>query len=674
VITELEICRKLFQKINGAGHISHSRKPSNKLFITGILPAVLGTAFFFWGSWNAGRNFSRITEDLFRSEMLENTLNMHYTVANPADFGLKNYEAVLPGYSREGREEAIVQTEEALEALNNLKKEHLSDRDAYTHQLLTRSLDTALLLNNYTYYEDPLSPSSGMQTQLPILLAEYTFRSKRDVEDYLDLLDQTDEYFASLLTFQQEKAQAGLLQPASSLAKVRKQCDTIVTSKVLETDTHFLQTTFAERLAELSKDDGMTAENSQTAPGNILTAEDIAAYTAENNRLLKTVLLPAYEALSDGLFLLEDDTIPLSGLASKPQGRDYYQHLLIAETGSYRPVEEVKALLTAKLQEEYDAMRALLTENPGLKEHFLTKQHLNLPFTNDGDGMESMLTDLQQRMSEDFPSLAEHSTGSQDTTTVTIKSVDPSLEAYCAPAFYLTAPIDDTDTNVIYINQKNSPKGLELYTTLAHEGYPGHLYQTVYNNRNFAAARENPVRQLLWYGGYLEGWALHVEFTAYDYAAELMNRQSLPISAETSRHNASSAPETDELSLNALSIQLEKHNRNLQLCLFSILDIMIHYESASYNETAGILKNFGVENPDSAKAIYTYITEEPCNYLKYYLGYLEILELQKSAQELWEEDYSDYNFHKFYLDCGPSDFTTLGECLTTYSEPAVRND
>lgn len=643
---DLKICWKWIQKMFGTENAAENRKSYTRLCMVGLLPAALGTAFFFWGSWSAGRNFSRITEDLFRREMLENTLNMHYTVAYPEDFGLGNYEAVLPGYLPAAREEALAQTKEALESLNDLKSERLNDQDAYTHQLLVRSLNVALELNNYTYYEEPLSPSSGMQTQLPILLAEYTFRSKRDVEDYLDLLDQTDEYFASLLTFQQEKAQVGLLQSASSLEKVRKQCDTIVTSESLEAGNHFLQTTFAERLAGMLMTDAeaMRGKNAQQTDERHLTAEEVASYTAEHNRLLKTVLLPAYEALSDGLFLLVNDTIPLTGLAAKPQGRDYYQALLIAETGSYRPVEEVKALLTNKLQAEYETMRALLTENPGLKEHFLTKQHVNLPFTNDGEGMKEMLADLQQRMSGAFPGFTEG--------TLTIKSVDPSLEAYCAPAFYLTTPIDKTDTNVIYINQKNSPKGLELYTTLAHEGYPGHLYQTVYNNKSFTVSEENPVRQLLWYGGYLEGWALYVEFMAYDYAAEMLS----------------------ETNLNALSIQLEKHNRNLQLCLFSILDIMIHYENASYNEAAGILKKFGVENPDSAKAVYTYITEEPCNYLKYYLGYLEILELQKSAQATWGEDYSDYAFHKFYLDCGPSDFTTLGERLNTFSESIIRND
>lgn len=34
----------------------------------------------------------------------------------------------------------------------------------------------------------------------------------------------------------------------------------------------------------------------------------------------------------------------------------------------------------------------------------------------------------------------------------------------------------------------------------------------------------DPVRKLIWYGGYLEGWALYVEFISYDYAADLLEQ------------------------------------------------------------------------------------------------------------------------------------------------------
>lgn len=140
-----------------------------------------------------------------------------------------------------------------LHRLDRIDPDRLSPENAYTYRLLHRSLENDLALADFPYYNEPLSPSSGMQSQLPVLLAEYTFRTKRDVTDYLALLDQIDDYFASLLLYEQEKAAAGFFMPACSSEKVRKQCDTIVTTEELAQGTHFLQTTFEDRLSELQK-------------------------------------------------------------------------------------------------------------------------------------------------------------------------------------------------------------------------------------------------------------------------------------------------------------------------------------------------------------------------------------------------------------------------------------
>ena len=593
------------------------------LLALAFLFAFAGITLFLFRYKREEKQFSHITSQLFTDEMTSSTLNMHYTIANPADFGIYSYKPILPSYSKTGTLKGQAATENVIAALKSLNPEKLSDADSYTHRLLLRSLDNSLKAGSFVYYKEPLSPSSGMQSQLPILLAEYAFRTERDVTDYLSILDQTDEYFASLLVFEQEKAQAGLLMPASSLEKVKEQCDTIVTSEALEAGTHFLQSTFTERVDALCQE-------------GILTEEEAQAYQMQNDRLLKTVLLPAYEALADGLFVLEDTSIPLEGLASKPEGRAYYEYLLVSETGSYRSIEEIKELLSAKFSQEYEAIQRIVAQNPTLVQRLSSEEYAVFPYTE----AEEMLLDLQRRMSGSFPHLPEDTSAMP---AVTVKAVSQSLEEYCAPAFYLTAPLDDTDSNVIYINEKNSPGGLELYTTLAHEGYPGHLYQTVYSNRSFLSQGENKVRQLLWYGGYQEGWALYVEFLSFDYASALL--------------------EENGRSQDALCVQLEKHNRSLQLCLYSLLDIMIHDQGASFRQVAEVLENFGITQVSSIKAIYAYIAEEPCNYLKYYLGYLEILSLQQEAMAQWGDSYSDYAFHTFFLDCGPSDFTSLKERL-----------
>lgn len=596
------------------------------LFITGFLAFFLGMTFLLFAYQRDEKRFTSITAELFVDEMKASTLNMHYTIANPEDFGVYDYQPTLSAYDAAGALAGRAKTENTLAALNSIHPEKLSAQDSYLWKLLTRSLENTLALSGFPYYSEPLSPASGAQTQLPVLLAEYTLRDKRDVEDYLALLDQTDDYFAGLLAYEQEKADAGLLMPASFLKDVRSQCDALITRDDLEAGTHFLQTTFQERLESLLS-------------AGIITPEEMQAYLAQNDRLLKTVLLPAYVALGDGLLLLEDESITPCGLAGLSGGKEYYEKLLIHETGSYRPVNEIQDMLAAQFAGIYDDIKSIVTQHPDIVEIYKGQTSSGFPYREAGQ----MLDDLQRRMREDFPAIPD------GPTNAAVKAVSPSLEAYSAPAFYLTTPLDDTDSNVIYINLQKTPDGLELYTTLAHEGYPGHLYQNVYHNRLSLASGERPVRQLLWYGGYLEGWALYVEFLSFDYASRLLQEQG-----------------EEEA---ALAVQIGKHNRSLQLCLYSLLDIMIHYENASYSRIAAILEGFGITESDSAKSIYNYIVQEPCNYLKYYLGYLEILKLKETAGELWGEEYSDYRFHCFYLDSGPSDFLSLEERLTAQPSP-----
>lgn len=594
--------------------------PRQLLFL-GTLILAFGTLTLFLFTYKKDeKRFTNITSRLFTSEMSGSTLNMHYTLAHPEDFGIYDYEPSLPEYSAEGSLQGQIATENILADLRSVRRNKLTPSDAYLCRLLTRYLENSLRLSGFSYYSEPLSPSSGMQTQLPILLAEYTFRSKQDVEDYLALLDQTDEYFASLLVYEQEKARAGLLMPASSLKSVREQCDTIVTKQSLAEGTHFLQTTFSERLQLLQADGS-------------LTEAEVQKYLSVNDRLLKTVVLPAYVALGDGLLLLEDESISLTGLGASPQGKEYYEALLVSETGSCRPVAEIQELLTSQFTAEYEAISSLLDSHPAAAQRYADNALISFPCTNAAQ----MLADLQERMKGNFPAVPG------ETVSVTIKPVSESLENYTAPAFYLTAPLDDTANNVIYINTRKTITDLELYTTLAHEGYPGHLYQTVYHNRNTLNQGHRPAGELLWYGGYLEGWALYVEFLSYDYASDLLLE--------------------DDLEADAVLVQIEKHNRSLQLCLYSLLDIMIHYEDASFSKIAKVLENFGITDSSTATAIYSYIAQEPCNYLKYYLGYLEILSLQEEARTLWGDSYTDYDFHCFYLDNGPADFLSLSELL-----------
>lgn len=563
------------------------------------------------------RQFHRFTEGLFLSDLSGNTLNLHYTLAYPENYGLDR-KAVLPSYSG-GNDSSENQNEllSSLAALADISKDKLSSNDAYAYELLERYLKRRLKGEQFTYYADPFSPNSGMQSGLPILLADYTFRKEQDVIDYLDLIEQTQDYFSGLTAYETEKSKAGLFMADYSAEKVIEQCDMIMDKQQLEEGTHFLITTFSERLSELVKQ-------------NIITQAAADQYVSENNRLLTTVMQPAYEQTGDAFILLNGTGTNEQGLFYFPEGRAYYEYLLASTTGSDRSIAEIKKLLFEDFQNNYNALIALIRQYPEIADSSLADSFA-LPLADP----EEMLFDLQNRMSRDFPSFPIQD--QSFTPACTIKNVSASMENYCSPAYYLTPPIDDMRNNIIYINGKNSPDSLTLYTTLAHEGYPGHLYQTVYSQMYMNQNDDSCIRYLLHYGGYVEGWALYVENLSYYYAQAQVKTNPYA----------------------AAYYEACRLNRNLQLCLYSLLDISIHYEGASLEQVQRILQTIGITNQTTVTGIYQYIVEEPVNYLKYYLGFLEFQLLKEEAAALWGDSFTLYRFHQFVLETGPSDFIGL---------------
>lgn len=595
----------------------------------------LFTAVFFLGFAAAflclflssdSRRFQKVTENFFISSLSGDSLSLHYTLADPSPYLESPSPAGLPVYNKEGRMQSAVLMENLLVSLWKIDPQKLDEQDSYTWALLVPWLENELAMAQCEYFEEPLSPSSGMHIELPVLLAEYAFRSKEDLEDYLEILESVPTYLEGLAQYEKEKAAAGLFMTEADAAEVVEQCDSILNEGLLENGTHFLQTTFEERLDQL------------IASGEVDALEK-EGYLSENNRLLKTVAVPAYESLADSIFLLSGSGQNQGGLAQMPGGIVYYTCLLKRNTGSSRTPEEITQLLSERLQAGIQNLKALSIQYRELTGHVPDSSSAPpaLPFKN----AEEILSDLQARMQEDFPPLSGLT---EEPVSCTAKTVSESLQAYTSPAFYLTPPRDALYENVIYINPSSTPPGLELYTTLAHEGYPGHLYQTVYSQLYENMHSDNPVRDVLSFSGFVEGWAYYVENISYDYAgyALLENKAS----------------EAD-----VLLVAIARQERDLQINLYCLLDLAIHYYGADRDNVHRSLAAFGISDSRTADAIFDYIRREPATYLKYYLSYLEILDLKEAARSLWQEQYSDLRFHTFLLQTGPSDFTNLRKRL-----------
>lgn len=586
----------------------------------------------WYSSTHQDTKFRAFAKAFFLEEVQANPIHFHYTIDNPSAYGVDESSLTLPVYQAGDAANEIYALSEARKDLSAIDPDALSDDNRRLYELLDSYLAATAQTAAYPYFSEPLSPSSGIPSELPILFSEYRLDDKADIENYLSILTQIPSYFEGLLVYEQEKAQAGLFMSDLTADRVIKQCSGLLDADSVENGTHFLEITFKERLQQL-------------VDKKVLTAAEADSYESEHNRLLTTMVIPAYDRLADGLTVLKGSGKNTCGLAGQENGRDYYRALVRLRTGSYRDMDEIKRLLARDLRFNYESLLALLSANPALKD-MITETPSLLPEMTP----EEILADLQSAIGEEYPPIP----AGRDDAPIrsTIKYVDASLEAYSAPAFYMMPPIDNICNNLICLNARDTEDDLALFTTLAHEGYPGHLYQTVYSKRYQEQENILPLGNVLYYGGFVEGWAMYVELDSFNRAIELA-RESHPEAA--------------------VYYQVCRLDRQFRLGLYSLLDVAIHYDNASFEDVQKLCYCLGITDSANLAALYQYIAEEPCNYLKYYLGYLEILELKKQAAVLWSEPtqvtavYNDtdflYRFHSFLLQNGPADYRTLARRL-----------
>ena len=558
------------------------------VFAIGISMGVLSDHFVSENS-----RFQTFTEKLFRSEVCSNTLTLHYTLAHPEKKGIRKPEATL-GTALSDPAKTTSLCQEYEKELKSFAYSRLSEENRLTCDMLLLYFHTRASLGKNSALDEPLGPGLGVQAQLPILLAEYTFRTKEDISDYLKLLSTVRPYFQSIIKLEKQKSQSGLFMSDTTLDRILKQCHSFVANP----DSNYMDDIFAQKLKAFSN----PAFNS----------EDQKKLCTYHHKLILTEVIPAYQELADSLESLRGTGKSSRGLAFFEGGREYYLYLLQSQTGTYVPVGQIEKRLSAQLLSDYREISSLIDRlNQCSGELTLTPTQ--------------MLEKLPELMKKDFPELKD--------ATYELRTVHPSMKKFLSPAFYLTPPVDTRNPNVIYINDSGRTSSLELFGTLAHEGFPGHLYQTV----SFAENNPSDIRYLVTSSGYVEGWATYVESYGYEYAASLMND---PDSAKN-------------------AVRFAWLNRSMNLCIYSLIDIGIHYRGWDASRTAVFLKAFGINNASTAAEIYQYIVETPGNYLKYYWGYLNFLDLKTVCQKRLGDDFDLKEFHRRILDIGPVQFPVL---------------
>ncbi len=570
-----------------------------------ILAAVLafgtGCGIRFMEEAGKKQSFTEFTNRLFREDIAANTLNLHYTIENPAAYGIKDYPISLGSYTS-GEEEAFAKELRELQLeLYSYGYTDLSLEEQLTYDIFKDYLDTQLALNSFSLYSEPLSFSNGMQMQLPILLAEYEFKTEQDVKDYLQLLAIFDDYIRDLIEFEKDKAKAGLFMSDELCHRVIDSCEAFLAMK----DNHYLISTFENRLEKVK-----------------LSESSADSYIAQNKASFQNEVIPAYELLIKELSSLLGSGKNSGGICNFKDGKRYYELLVYSETGCD---DSIKTILSRI--EEQRTLDLLVCADLQEKDPAIWEKCTGLKWTLSDEY--EMLDLLQEEMLADFPQCPE--------TNYSISFVDPALEDYLAPAFYIVAPIDNYKDNSIFINNANDSSDIYYYTTLAHEGFPGHLYQTVMSYEYGLM----PIRSSMNFSGYVEGWATYIEMMAYHYG-----------------------------NLDPDVAAMLSHNQSAILSLYASSDIGIHYLGWTGEDMYNFWSGYGISNRDTIKEITALIVSEPGNYLKYYVGYLEFLELKDFAKKEFGSDYSTVEFHRAVLDIGPAPFHIIEDYLDDFYKKA----
>lgn len=539
-------------------------------------------------------SFSEFCTTLFREEMKSNTMNLHFTLKDPKAAGIDSYEITLGSLSGDSPHNQARQLKKLSEELKKYSHRSLKGKDRLTCRLLSDYISRQQNLAAYPYYDEPLTPSGGVTSQLPVLLAEYPFGNTRDIEDYLGLLSQMDTYFSGILDYEQKKADAGLFMSDEACLKVIEGCEVFTEHP----DDNFLIDTFSNRLNAM---DGLTDTQKN-------------AYLKQHSKVLSDHVIPAYSQMIKGLTMLLGRGHNNWGLCNFPEGKAYYEAVVSADTGCDDSVEDLFSQIAKARREDLTFCQNLLEKNPKLASQS-PKPDAALKEEN------AMLSRLQKEILTDFPAPPQ--------TEVEICHVDPALSEYLAPAFYITAPIDDISHNRIYINDAKNDTDIYYFTTLAHEGYPGHLYQTICTS-SYGAPE---VLSLLNYPGYTEGWATYTEMQSFYYAG-----------------------------LDPDLASLLQHNQAATLSLYATADIGIHYFGWEKEKIAAFWSEYGVDDTATVKRITDLILEEPGNYLKYYVGYLKFRQMREQFA-LENKSFSVSAFHEAILRTGPSPFSVLEETV-----------
>lgn len=531
-------------------------------------------------------SFNKFLDDEYKESQAYSLVSTHFDLQNPENFGITEYESIWGDYTIDDYLNSYDEDKALLDTLLTYDYSALTYEQQLTYDTMKEYLENCLPLDEYFYFSEYFSPASGVQFELPLILSEYSLDDEQDIKDYLTVLENCDEYVLGLLDIEEWRAEKGYALADEAIDEVVTQCNDILSAS----EPAFLSVIF-KVIDECE----------------FVTAEEKEGYKSQIRQLATDNFIPAYQSIISGLTALKGSKTTEGGLSEYEGGEEYYKALVRLYTGSDKTIDELIEVIEADLYDNIVAFSTILTKDPDIYDKL--EGELNYTYTEPDE----ILTNLMSMLTKDFPAPV--------CTTYNLKYVAESMQSSSNPAFYLIPQYDNYERNIIYVNPNEKYAHMDLFPLLAHEGMPGHMYQ----NNYFLSLNPHPMRTLMSFGGYAEGWAQYVEYYSYDWSG-----------------------------LEPLLAEAIRSNDRFGFALYSRVDIGVNYEGWNVDDIEDFLSQYTTAGRELAEDLYEMFIYDPATYLQYYIGNLEILELRTKAEDQLGKDFNIKDFHEFFLTVGPT--------------------
>lgn len=541
---------------------------------------------------HAKESFSDFEDELFQEMMSEDYTTLHFSLRDYQKYGIEKPDVNIGDASWDDYEDNVEDCDEYLKKLQSFDYDSLSETEQKDYRTIAFYLERNKELNSYPYFDWAFNSAEGVIDNLLTTFTEFVFYEKEDIDDYLATLASVPAYLDQCLENTKKQAAKGYFLTDAMLKATEDAIEKFVDKK----DDNELIKIFDENIDAF---DGLSAEEKE-------------AYKKKNREIVLNAYIPSYEKVAEELQKLKGSRKADYNVSSLDGGSEYYAALARYKTSIDADVETILDICTQYIEKSVDELYDIMQNHSEVTEETL-----------DFDSAEDVLSYLEGHL-DAFPAL--------DKVYYNVQYLDPSVANDSIVAYYLSPPVDDMRDNVIKINGDNVSDVLDLYTTLAHEGFPGHLYQTNY----YIQQQPSLLRTQLTMMGYQEGWGMFAE------------GQALHVSG-----------------LSEYASEYQKINIELNYVLSAAVDLGVNGLGWSTKDVSKYLDRLDL-NSSIAKDLYDFTTLQPGTILPYGVGVAMFELLEKKAKNALGNDFDQKAFNEVLLNDGNRPFEVVEDDVNAY--------